>query len=46
LSSITRNAPEEQRQHFERAIQIFEEMGAAYDLELAKTKASENGITL
>ena len=44
LGNALKDSPDEQRQHFERAIEIFEQMGASPDLELARARASENSF--
>ncbi len=43
LAAALKDSPKEQREHFECAIKIFEEMGAAHDLQLAKASIEENG---
>jgi hypothetical protein len=42
LGDASKESPDEQREHFECAIGIFEKMGAVHDLNLAKTKAAQN----
>ena len=46
LGSSLVDAPDEQRKHFECAIQILETMGAVRDLGLAKSLAQQNGVKL
>jgi class 3 adenylate cyclase/tetratricopeptide (TPR) repeat protein len=44
LGSALKEFPNQQREHFECAISIFEKMGAVHDLKNAKAKAQENGF--
>jgi len=46
LGCALKDSSNEQRQHFERAIEIFKKMGAARDLRIAKTRAAENGFQI
>ena len=36
LGTFAQEGPDVRREHFQRAIQIFEKMGAVYELEVAK----------
>jgi class 3 adenylate cyclase/tetratricopeptide (TPR) repeat protein len=46
LGSSLTHAPAEQKEHFERAVQIFETMGAVHDVTIAKARAKENGFPI
>jgi tetratricopeptide (TPR) repeat protein len=40
LADVLKDEPDQQQEHFERACQIFDEMGAARDLQALQIKAS------
>ncbi len=46
LGSALKDSPEQQREHLECAISIFEKMGAVHDLELVRARAQEKGVDL
>jgi tetratricopeptide (TPR) repeat protein len=46
LGEALKDSPDEQHEHLECAIQIFEKMGAVHDLQLARAKATENGFPI
>jgi tetratricopeptide (TPR) repeat protein len=44
LGAALKNDPDARREHFERAIQIFELMGAAHELQAAQEAATSTGL--